>query len=107
MYWKPFLSHWENQALLIRTIFGKQEQQYGNEIKHLKVLVTLVLHNSMQYCPYLRMQTATSSGQKKWHEKLRKKCEIGFYDQLSKLGLRTLYTSDKISWKNTCSVVFR
>lgn len=75
-------------------------------MKHLKVIVTL--HNSMQYCQYLCIHTAISLGQKKWHEKLRKKCEIGFCDQLLKLQqLRTLYTSDKISWKNTCSVVFR
>ena len=62
-------------------------------MKHLKVMVTL--HNPMQYCPYLYMHTAISSGQKKRYEKLRNKCEIGFCDQLLKLGLRTLILATK------------
>ena len=42
----------------------------------------VTLHTSMPYCQYLCMRTAISSGQEKWHEKLRNKCEIGFCDQL-------------------------
>lgn len=41
------------------------------------------------------MYAHSHPGQKKRYEKLRNKCEIGFCDQLLKLGLRTLILATK------------